>query len=145
MELYQGWCFFLVFIFKFLQYDFYSKPRKSNFKLRSRNNTAVTVFVYQLFLAALGLCWLGVSFLQLLLSVTGPGLLVAVASLVGEHGLQAHRPQSQCTGLVAPRHVESSWTRGETHVPCIGRPIPIHRATGEVLGIFFLGSPECDS
>ena len=41
-----GGCFLLVFIFKFLQYDFYSKSRKSNFKLKSRNNIAVTVFVY---------------------------------------------------------------------------------------------------
>ena len=26
-----------------------------------------------------------------------------------------------CTGLVAPQHVGTSWTRDRTHVPCIGR------------------------
>ena len=36
------------------------------------------------------------------------------------------------TGLVAPRHVGSSWTRAQTCVPCIGRQILNHRATREV-------------
>ena len=36
------------------------------------------------------------------------------------------------TGLVAPRHVESSWSRDWTHVPCIGRWILNHCATREV-------------
>ena len=31
-----------------------------------------------------------------------------------------------CTGLVAPRHVGSSWTRARTRVPCTGRRIPNH-------------------
>ena len=35
-------------------------------------------------------------------------------------------------GLVAPWHVESSWTRDRTHVPCIGRQILNHCATREV-------------
>ena len=34
--------------------------------------------------------------------------------------------QMWCTGLVAPWHVESSWTRGLTCVPCTGRQIHIH-------------------
>ena len=34
--------------------------------------------------------------------------------------------------LVALRHVESSWTRDQTHVPCIGRQILIHCTTREV-------------
>ena len=37
------------------------------------------------------------------------------------------------TGLVAPHHVESSWTRDWIHVSCIGRQILIHWATREVL------------
>ena len=37
-----------------------------------------------------------------------------------------------CKGLVAPWHVESSQTRDWTHVPWIGRRIPIHCATKEV-------------
>ena len=36
-------------------------------------------------------------------------------------------------GLVAPRHVGSSRTRARTRVPCIGRRILNHCATGEVL------------
>ena len=72
------------------------------------------------------------------------GLLIAVASLVAEHGLQVHglqqlwhaasRAQAQQmwhTGLVAPRHVGSSWIRAQTRIPCIGRRIPNHCATRE--------------
>ena len=38
------------------------------------------------------------------------------------------------TGSAAPRHVGSSRTRAQTHVPCIGRQIPNHCATREVPG-----------
>ena len=64
--------------------------------------------------------------------------------LVTEHGLQVRglqqlwlessRAQAQQLwpmGLVAPRHVGSSWTRARTRVPCIGRQIPNHCATRE--------------
>ena len=34
-----------------------------------------------------------------------------------------------CTGLVARRHVQSSWTRNRTCIPCIGRWILIHWTT----------------
>ena len=37
------------------------------------------------------------------------------------------------TGLVAPRHVGSSRTRAQTHVPCIGRRTFNHCATREAL------------
>ena len=46
-----------------------------------------------------------------------------------EYGLSrcdAWALQIWCTGLVAPWHVESSWTRGLTCVPCTGRQIHIH-------------------
>ena len=36
------------------------------------------------------------------------------------------------TGLVAPQHVGSSWTRARTCVPCIGRQTPNRCATREV-------------
>ena len=39
-----------------------------------------------------------------------------------------------CTGLVA-WHVEFTWTRDQTYVPCIGGQIPIHYATREVLNV----------
>ena len=71
------------------------------------------------------------------------GLVLAVASLVVEHRLRIHRLQqlwhmdsSACTvwrtGLVALRHMESSWTRDQMHVLCIGRQILYHRTTREV-------------
>ena len=41
-------------------------------------------------------------------------------------------------GLVASRHVGSSRTRARTRVPCIGRRIPNHCATREVLKLAFL-------
>ena len=34
-------------------------------------------------------------------------------------------------GLVTPRHVGSSWTRAQTHVPCVGRRILNHCTTGK--------------
>ena len=37
-----------------------------------------------------------------------------------------------CTNLVALRHMGSSWTRGQTCVPCIGRQILTHWATREI-------------
>ena len=39
------------------------------------------------------------------------------------------------TGLLAMWHVESSWTRDRTHVPCIGRWLLNHWTTWEVLYI----------
>ena len=47
------------------------------------------------------------------------------------------RAQWLChTGLVAPRHVESSWTRDWTHFPCIDRQIFIYSATREAFKPF---------
>ena len=51
-------------------------------------------------------------------------------------GAQAPDTQAQqlwLTGPAALRHVESSGTRARTRVPCIGRRIPNHCATGEAL------------
>ena len=80
-----------------------------------------------------------------LLFVAVRGLLLAVASLVAEQGLQAcglqqlwlagSRAQAQqlwVMGLVALRHVGSSRTRYRTRVPCIGRQILNHCAPREV-------------
>ena len=66
-------------------------------------------------------------------------LLIAVASLIAEYRLQGtwaqylrlpgSRAQAQSLwhmGLLAPRHVGSSWIRGQTHVSCIGRWILYH-------------------
>ena len=48
-------------------------------------------------------------------------------------GSRAQAKQLWHTGLVAPQHVGSSWTRARTRVPCIGRWILNHCTTREVL------------
>ena len=59
---------------------------------------------------------------QALLFMAVPGLLIAVASLAAEFMLFRVLAQKLGhMGLVAPRHVESSCTRDQIHVPCIGR------------------------
>ena len=54
-------------------------------------------------------------------------------------GSRAQDQQLWRTGLVVPRHVGSSWTRDQTHVPCIGRWVLNHCATREFpqISIFF--------
>ena len=64
------------------------------------------------------------------------GLLTAVTSLAAEPRLYAHSLQ-QDTGLVALRHMESSRTRDQTHIPCIGRQILNHWTPWEVLLCLF--------
>ena len=62
----------------------------------------------------------------------------ALASLVAEPTLEALRLQQlQRTGLVAPRRVASSQTRGHTCVPCTGRQIFICCVTREVHDFIF--------
>ena len=48
-----------------------------------------------------------------------------------------------CTGLVAPRHVGSSWTRVQMCVSCIGKQVLNHWTIREVLGriLLSLGLP----
>ena len=59
-------------------------------------------------------------------------LLIVAAFLVTEHGSTVRAQQLQSTGLVAPGHVGSSWTRDQTLHHCIGRWIPDHYTTREV-------------
>ena len=62
------------------------------------------------------------------------GLLIEVASLVAEDGLEVHRLSScAAQALADPWQVGSSGTRDWTRVPCIGRWTPIHCTTREVL------------
>ena len=50
-----------------------------------------------------------------------------VGSVVIARGLWSAKAQKLwLTGFVAPQHVESSWSRDQTHVPCIGRQILNH-------------------
>ena len=68
----------------------------------------------------------------------GRGLLLAVAFLVLEHrllGFSSCSTRTQllwCMGLTAPLHVESSWTRDWTSVPCADRQILNHCTTRKV-------------
>ena len=90
-------------------------------------------------MAALGLCCCVQAFSRYgyweLLFIAMCGLLVAMASLVANHGLQVCWLQKlylQCPGLVAPWHVGTSQTRDRTHVLCIGRRTFNHWTTREV-------------
>ena len=69
----------------------------------------------------------------------------AQASVVKAHGLSSCgwwtlelRLELWHTGLVALWQTESSWTRDQSCVSCIGRQILIHCTTREVLGVVFI-------
>ena len=80
-------------------------------------------------------------------------ILIAVASLIGSRhvGFRScsalgSRVQTQSlwnTGLLAPRHVASSWTRDQTYVSFIGRCILNHGATREALKSHHLTGEMC--
>ena len=83
------------------------------------------------------LCWVFVAMHGLSLVVVSRSLfvvvfrlLVAVASRCRARALgRAGFSNWWCMGLVALRHVGSSWTRARTRVSCIGRRILNHCAT----------------
>ena len=63
----------------------------------------------------------------------GHGLLTVVASLVAEHRLLGMLAQELWRmGLVALQHVDSSSSRDQTCVTCIGRLILNHWTTREI-------------
>ena len=87
--------------------------------------------------------------------IPGPGRLSLVvasgSSLLWSMGFSLHwllllqSTRSRCMassfwymGLDALQHVESSWTRDQTLVPCIGRWILYHWTTREVLHVNFI-------
>ena len=72
-----------------------------------------------------------------LVVLQGPWLLLLRAQALGGAGLSSCSTWAQelwYTGLVALWHAESSWTRDQTRVPCIGRQILNHWTTRQVLG-----------
>ena len=118
--------------------------------------TSLRVFFNELiylFVAVLGLHFecvgsslLRVDFLVAGSGVCSPGGWVGAALWLRCRGLSlqgllllwgtSSRVQAQylwCLSLVAPSNVGFSWTRDQTHVLCIGRWIPNHWATREVL------------
>ena len=46
-------------------------------------------------------------------------------------------------GLIASRHVESSWTRDQTRVPCIGKKILNHWTTSKIH--YFVSHYQCNT
>ena len=68
------------------------------------------------------------------------GLLIAMASLVAEHGLWSVGSVVAAHGLVAPWLVEPSRSRDQTDVPCIGRWILNHWITSKVQGFILNAS-----
>ena len=102
--------------------------------------------ILYLFLAVLGLCWFVRGLSLAAASRVYPSLQRMGVSLrwplspqstgsrrAGFSSGSTWAQQLWPTGLVAPHHVESSWTRDWIHVSCIGRQILIHWATREVL------------
>ena len=122
----------------------------------------IYLFIYYLFLPVWGLCCCARAFSscneQGILFVAAQGVLIAVASLIAEHGLQVHGLQqlwhagpvvvarglqsagsvAMVHGLSTPPHVGSSQTSDQTRVPCIGRRILNHCATREAQDCTFL-------
>ena len=93
-----------------------------------------------LFIIYFWLCWVFVSVRGLSLQLRQAGATLhhgAQASLYrglsccGAQAPDAQAQQLWLMGLVAPRHVGSSQTRARPRVPCIGRQILNHCATGE--------------
>ena len=92
---------------------------------------------------------------------TQASAVTVVASLVAEPGPWARRLQQSlrwplslrslgpqgslaaACGSVAPQHLKSSWTRDGTHVPCVGRQVPIHCSTRDVLTVCLLPGKVC--
>ena len=96
----------------------------------------IYVWLCWVFIAAHGLSAVAVSRGSSLLVVRG--LLIAVSSLVAEHGLVGRLQQLQLADFAAPQHVGSSQLRDRTRVPCIDRQILNHWTTREIqVAVFF--------
>ena len=70
--------------------------------------------------------------------VAGHGCLTAVAFLLWSVDFGVQAQYLWPTGLVAPQHVEPSWTTNRTRVPCIVRWILNHWTTRNVLHELFI-------
>ena len=58
-------------------------------------------------------------------------------------GSRAQNQELWHTGLVAPQHVGSSWTKDQTCVPCIGRQILNHWTRDVPTYIFNIEGEKC--
>ena len=59
-------------------------------------------------------------------------------------GMGSRAPQLRCMDLFALWYVESSWTKDQTHVPCIGRRILKHWTTRKVPCVQILNVSNSD-
>ena len=66
-------------------------------------------------------------------------LLLSMGSIQAPrlHSWGAWTQQLGCMGLVAPRHVESSQIRDQTHAPCVGRVLNSFTTRKSLKGFFF--------
>ena len=72
-----------------------------------------------------------------------PGSVVVARGLDGA-GAALLAPGLQNTGsVVVAQELSCSWTRDQTHAPCIGRPIPIHWTSWEALKDLGLALMHC--
>ena len=90
------------------------------------------------------LCWVFVAARRLPLVMVSRGCSLAVVEdslwwlLLGNIDSRACRLQRlRDTGFVAPWHVESSWTRDRTCIPCIGRQFLSYRTTRKAPSLCF--------
>ena len=91
-------------------------------------NKFIYLWLHWVFNAA---CWFSLAAVSGgLLFVVVHRLLIVMTSLVSEQRSKVH-------DLVAPLHVGSSWTRDQTHIPCIGGQILHLWTTREALHMFY--------
>ena len=101
----------------------------------------VLFLFYFLFLVVLGLhcCARGLSLIAEweLLCLQCAGFSLRWLLLLLSMGSRVWAQQLWRTGLVALRHVGSSWTRDRTRIPCIGKWFLNHWTTRNVLSCFY--------
>ena len=100
----------------------------------------VFIFLHRVYIAACELSLVALSRAALHCSAwafPGSGFSRCGAQAVGVQAqwlrTQAQRLLISTCGLVALRHVGSSWTRDQSHAPCIDRQILNHWTTREIL------------
>ena len=135
------------------------------FSLTYIKNSVSNFFLFKIYLFYFWLCWVCIAALWLslvaasggysslqcagfslwwLLLLRSMGSRRAGFSSCGLWVLKRRFSSCGARGLVAPRHVGSSWIRDRTRVPCIGRRILNHCATREV-PLISLHKKLCDT
>ena len=100
----------------------------------------ITYFKNKYLFIYFGLCWVFIAASRLLSSHREQDFQNGGFSGCRVQALGEWAQSLWCTGLAAPWHVESSWTKDWTSVPCIGRWTPIHCTTRDVQDLSFFMS-----